>query len=50
MQAELVIEQLALTDAKGIGTPGVSGVDEDDLEEDTPLLGGDITRFQGRSA
>ena len=45
--AELVIEQLGLGDDKGVGTPGVSGPDEDDNDEDTPLVGEDVTRFRG---
>ena len=44
---EFVTKQLGLTEDKGIGTAGVSGVDAGDLEEDTPLFGDDITRFRG---
>ena len=36
--AEHVLQQIGLTEDKGIGTPGVAGVDQDDLTEDTPLL------------
>ena len=45
--AELVIEQLGLSDDKGIGTPGLSGADEEDYEDDGPLVGEDVTRFRG---
>ena len=45
--AELVIEQLGLDLDKGIGTPGVSGADEDDTEDDTPLVGEEVTRYRG---
>ena len=49
-QAELVIEQLGLTSEKAVATPGVSGIDEDDLPDDTPLLGLDIAMFRGTAA
>ena len=45
--AELVIEQLGLNDDKGIGTPGVSGADEEDNDDDYALTGEDITRYRG---
>ena len=45
--AELVVEQLGLKDDKGIGTPGLSGADEDDTDEDVPLTGADITSYRG---
>ena len=45
--AELVIEQLGLEHDKGVVTPGVSGGDEDDNDEDTALIGEDVTRFRG---
>ena len=41
--AELIIEQLGLGDDKGTGTPGLSGADEDDKEDEVPLVGADIT-------
>ena len=44
--AELVVEQLGIED-KGVSTPGVSGLDEEDTEEDVPLEGEDITRYRG---
>jgi hypothetical protein len=44
--AELVAEQLGIDD-KGVSTPGVSGIDEEDTEEDVPLEGEGITRFRG---
>ena len=47
--AELVVEQLGIED-RGVGTPGVSGVDEEDTEEDVPLEGEDITRYRGVTA
>ena len=48
--AELVIEQLGLTAEKAVATPGVSGSDEDDLTDDVPLEGIDITTFRGIAA
>ena len=45
--AELVVEQLGLKEDKGIGTPGLSGADEDDNDQDTPLKGADITSYRG---
>ena len=47
LHAELVVEQLGLTDDKGIGTPGLSGADGDDNEDDVPLVGSDITSYRG---
>ena len=44
--AELVIEQLGLMNEKAVATPGVSEQDEDDLEDDVPLVGPDITCFR----
>ena len=35
--AELVMEKLGLTGEKAVATPGLSGTDEDDLTDDTPL-------------
>ena len=48
--AELVIEQLGLANEKPLSTPGVSGQEEDDLDDDEPLRGGDITGFRGVAA
>ena len=45
--AELVVEQLGLTDEKGGTTPGISGTEEEDNEDDVPLEGEDITRYRG---
>ena len=45
--AELVVEQLGLKDDKGIGTPVLSGADEDDKDDDVPLAGADITSYRG---
>ena len=44
--AELVVEQLGIMD-KGVSTPGVSGSEEEDEEDDIPLVGEDITRYRG---
>ena len=41
-----MVEQLIIDD-KGVSTPGVSGIDEEDTEEDAPLEGEDITRYRG---
>ena len=43
----IVVEQLELKEDKGIGTPGLSGADEDDTEEDVPLPGANITSYRG---
>ena len=37
--AELVVEQPGIED-RGVSTPGISGIDEEDTEEDVPLEGG----------
>ena len=44
--AELVFEQLGIVD-KGVSTPGVSGSEEEDEDDDGPLVGEDITRYRG---
>ena len=36
--AELVVKQLGIED-KGVSTPGVSGIEEEDEEGDIPLVG-----------
>ena len=36
--AELVVEQLGIVD-KGVSTPGVSGIEEEDENGDVPLVG-----------
>ena len=36
--AELVVEQLGIVD-KGVSTPGVSGSEEEDEEDNVPLVG-----------
>ena len=41
------MEQLGLKDDKGIGIPGLLGVDEDDHDDDVPLTGADITSYRG---
>ena len=41
-----MVEQLGIED-RGVSTPGVSGIDEEDDEGDVPLEGGDVTRYQG---
>ena len=48
--AELVVEQLGLGNEKTVATPGLSGQDEDDLPDDVPLTGSDITCFRGVAA
>ena len=45
--AELVIEQLGLDNDSGVATPGVSGADEEDLDNDIPLVGDDISKYRG---
>ena len=45
--AELVAEQLGLTEDKGVSTPGLPGIEEDDTEEDKELHGDDVTRYRG---
>ena len=45
--AELIIEQFGLEDDKCLVTPGVSGADEEDLEEDTALISNDTTMYRG---
>ena len=45
--AEFVIEQLGLDNDSGVATPGVSGADEEDLDTSVPLVGDDITKYQG---
>ena len=42
---ELVVEQLGIED-RGVSTPGVSGIDEEDDEGDVPLEGEDVTRYR----
>ena len=44
--AELVVEQLGFKDDRGIRTPGLSGADEDNNEQDVPLKGADITSYR----
>ena len=41
--AELIMEQLGLENERGVATPGVSGADEEDVDDDTPLVGQAIT-------
>ena len=41
-----MVEQLGIED-KGVSTPGESGIDAEDTEEDVPLEGEDITRYRG---
>ena len=48
--AELIIDQLGLEKEKGVVTPGVSGADEEDVEDDTPLVGQAITQYRGAIA
>ena len=44
--AELVVKQLGIED-RGVSTPGLSGVDEEDDAGDDPLEGEDVTRYRG---
>ena len=41
-----MVEQVGIVD-KGVSTLGVSGSDEEDEEDDVPLVGEDITRYRG---
>ena len=41
-----MVEQLGI-EGKGVSTPRISGIDEEDTEEDVPLEGEDITRYRG---
>ena len=45
--AELVVEQLGLADEKGCATPGNSGTEEEENDEDVSLVGEDFTRYRG---
>ena len=45
--AEHVVEQLGLAEEKGCATPGISGTEEEDNNEDVPLVGEDVTRYRG---
>ena len=38
---------LELKEDKGIGTPEVSGADEDNNDDDVPLTGSDVTSYRG---
>ena len=44
------MEQLGSENDKGVVTPGVSGDNEEDVEDDTPLVGKAITRYRGAIA
>ena len=44
--AELVLQQLKLTLAKPLSSPGVDGGDED-VDEDVPLVGEKATQYRG---
>ena len=48
--AELVIEQLGLSDARTVVSAGIDGIEEDDREDDIDILGADLTRFRGIAA
>ena len=45
--AELVVEQLGVNYDKGVGTPGLTGADDGDNDDDVPLTGADITSYRG---
>ena len=45
--AELIVEQLGLSSEKGLSTPGpTTGAEEDDAEDDVPLVGVDVTSYR----
>ena len=48
--AELVIEQMQVEGEKPAVTPGVSGADEDDADDDVFLQGADIKSYRGLAA
>ena len=45
--AELVIEQLGVSEFISTATPGIDGQDEVDREDDVDIVGADATRFRG---
>ena len=49
-RAELIIEQLGLENEKGVVTPGVSGADEEDVEDNTPLVGQATIQYRNARA
>ena len=44
--AEFIIEQLGLENERGMVTPAVSGADEEDVDDDRPLVGQAITQYR----
>ena len=48
--AELIVEQLGVTDSRTLSTPGVDGEAEEDNDEDVDITGQDATRFRGVAA
>ena len=48
--AELIMEQLGVSESKSLSTPGVDGAAEEDTPEDVDIQGLDATRFRGVSA
>ena len=48
--AELVMEQMQVDGEKCVSTPGVSGVEEDDADDDEELLGAAIKEYRGLAA
>ena len=48
--AELIVEQLGVTEARTVVSPGIDGAAEDDEEDDVDIVGLDLTRFRGVAA
>ena len=48
--AELIIEQLGVSEMGSAATPGIDGIDEVDREDDVEIAGSDATRFRGVAA
>ena len=48
--AELIIEQLGVSESRTLSTPGVDGEAEEDSIEDIAISGADGTRFRGVAA
>ena len=45
--AELIIEQVGVSEMRSAATPGIDGIDEVDREDDVEITGPDATRFRG---
>ena len=48
--AELVIEQLRVSDLRAAAAPGIDGIEEVDRDDDVDITGADATRFRGVAA